>query len=64
MSLKKILAAEGICRNSIDHGYDRPRSGGTDVMQVLVQDLRHEQGLGRTASVIPQRVGRRPRTSG
>jgi hypothetical protein len=29
----------------IDHGYETPISGGSDIMQRLVKDLRQEQGL-------------------
>jgi len=30
--------------NEIDHGYEKPVSGGSDVMKVLIKDLRREQG--------------------
>lgn len=30
--------------NEIDHGYNDPISGGSDVMVNLVEDLRREQG--------------------
>lgn len=56
--LKLILAEEGLTAsysgnpdgkpiypNQIDHGYDKPVSGGTDVMKGLVKSLRREQGL-------------------
>ena len=36
--------------NEIDHGYDQALSGGTDVMQRLVNRYKHEQG-----DVVPQR---------
>lgn len=57
-SLRTILAEEGmvgsysgnpdgkpIYPNRIDHGYEKPVSGGTDVMKGLVKSLRREQGL-------------------
>jgi hypothetical protein len=31
--------------SKIDHGYDEPLSGGTDVMRRLQNQLRQEQGL-------------------
>lgn len=39
---------QDIYPREIDHGYEEPISGGSGVMQQLVQDLRREQG--RTAS--------------
>jgi len=50
--------------NKVDHGYEDPIAGGSDVMQDLVQDLRHEQGDPKLASVkrdcaafqVPRRV--------
>lgn len=36
--------------NEIDHGYEDAIAGGSDVMQELVQDLRHEQGSPRKAT--------------
>jgi hypothetical protein len=33
-----------IYKNKIDHGYDQPLAGGTDVMKRLQDQLLHEQG--------------------
>jgi hypothetical protein len=46
--------------NKIDHGYEKPIAGGSDVMQNLVQDLRHEQGSRRaSAARVAARVAAR-----
>lgn len=44
--------------NEIDHGYEDPIAGGSDVMQDLVNDLRHEQGNPRLAAVSQRDIPR------
>lgn len=39
----------------IDHGYEQPISGGSDVMQNLVKNLRREQGLRVAARYLAKR---------
>jgi hypothetical protein len=44
---KRLRGAAGCCDiypNEIDHGYEAPLAGGTDVMQKLQNQLLHEQG--------------------
>lgn len=52
---KRVVAAytgnpdgKPIYPNEVDHGYEEPVSGGSDVMKDLVEDLRHEQGTPRS----------------
>jgi hypothetical protein len=62
LRLKKMgkVESESIYPNKIDHGYEEPISGGTDVMQDLVNDLRHEQGSSRLATILREEGLRRP----
>lgn len=48
------VESDSIYPNKIDHGYKDPISGGSDVMQDLVQDLRHEQGQSKLAWILQE----------